>query len=465
MVINLPYNFTLREYQEEPWNAFLDPDFLRGILVVPRRNGKDILSWNALIAKAMQRTALYYYVAPYYNQVRQIIWEGFDGHGRRFLDYIPPELIKNKTKLDMRIDLVNGSQIKLQGSDAIDRIVGTNPYGIVFTEFSLHKPASWEYLRPILAENGGWAIFNGTPRGLNHFYDLYQQANSSSNWYVQYLTRDDTGIPTLDAIAEDRKSGMPQELVNQEYYCSFLTGVVGSFYSEYMEALRNDGHMTTLPADPQKMTFTFWDIGMGDYTSIWFVQFDGRRINCIDYYENSGKNVAHYAKIVQDKPYVYADHIAPWDANKRDAGTALTLATQASEVGIDFNVQKRMAFETGIEIVREVLPFCWFDSVRCEKGIQALSHYKKRELASSKEETTGKVDFSHLPAKGWANHGSDAFRYMAIAVKEYGVGQEAYNTVPHVIRSIGNTGAERYARKPTVKRSMGNGLLRPAQAV
>ena len=129
----------------------------------------------------------------------------------------------------MRIDLTNGSQIKLQGSDQIDRIVGTNPYGIVFTEFSLHKPAAWEYLRPILAENGGWAIFNGTPRGLNHFYNLYQKANADDGWFTQFLTRDDTGVPSLEAIEEDRRSGMPEALIKQEYYCSFMSGVVGSF--------------------------------------------------------------------------------------------------------------------------------------------------------------------------------------------------------------------------------------------
>ena len=186
----------------------LRPDFKRGMMVVPRRNGKDLLCWNGLISKAMERRGLYYYMAPFYNQVRQIIWEGFDRDGRRFIDYIPSELIAGLTKLDMRIDLANGSQIKLQGSDNIDRIVGTNPFGIVMTEFSLHKPQAWEYLRPILSENGGWAMFNGTPRGMNHMFDLYSQAVKAPNWFTQYLTRDDTGIPSLDAIEADRLSGM-----------------------------------------------------------------------------------------------------------------------------------------------------------------------------------------------------------------------------------------------------------------
>lgn len=218
MEITLPYNFIPREYQTPLWEAMFTGNFKRGVTVWPRRNGKDLVYWNACVAKAMQRVGLYFYIAPFYNQVRQIIWEGADNTGRRFLDYIPRELITRKTQVDMRVELVNGSIIKLLGSDVIDRIVGSNPICIFFTEFSLHKPEAWHYLRPILAENGGEAWFNGTPRGLNHFYQLYNMAKRSGSWYNEYLTRDVTGIPSLQAIEDDRRSGMPESLVEQEYY-------------------------------------------------------------------------------------------------------------------------------------------------------------------------------------------------------------------------------------------------------
>ena len=286
MIIRLPYNLTLRDYQAEPWEVFQRDDFKRGVLVVPRRNGKDLLCWNTIIAKAMKRVGLYYYMAPYYNQVRQIIWEGFDGSGRRFFDYIPPQLIKGYTKLDMRIDLANGSQIKLQGSDNIDRIVGTNPFGIVFTEFSLHKPQAWDYLRPILAENGGWAIFNGTPRGLNHLFDIHQKAQTTPGWYSQFLTRDDTGIPSLEAIEEDRRSGMPEELIQQEYYCSFFSGSAGAYYSQQLMGMREQGRITQVPYEPRLPVYTAWDLGIRDATAIWFCQPFNASFRLIDYYEN-----------------------------------------------------------------------------------------------------------------------------------------------------------------------------------
>lgn len=200
------------------WNAMFGGDFKRGITVWPRRNGKDLIYWNACIAKALQRVGLWFYIAPFYTQARQIVWDGADGSGRRFLDYIPRELIAKKTQVDMKVELSNGSIIKLLGSDVIDRIVGTNPIGIFFTEFSLHKPEAWHYLRPILAENGGEAWFNGTPRGLNHFFQLFENAKKDDKWFTQYLTRNDTGIPSISAIEDDRRSGMPESLIEQEYY-------------------------------------------------------------------------------------------------------------------------------------------------------------------------------------------------------------------------------------------------------
>jgi hypothetical protein len=221
MRISLPYNFNLRPYQQPVWDAIVKRNVKRAITVWPRRNGKDLAAINILTAKASQRVGTYLYIAPFYQQVRQIIWKGKDKEGRRFLDYIPPEIIEKKLDSTMEIELINDSSLKLCGSDNIDAIVGTNPIGIIFTEFSLHKPDVWHYLRPILAENEGWALFNGTPRGLNHFYQLHKLAGKNSSWFSQYLTRDDTGIPTLEAIEEDRRSGMPESLIQQEYYCDW----------------------------------------------------------------------------------------------------------------------------------------------------------------------------------------------------------------------------------------------------
>ena len=143
---------------------------------------------------------------------------GGTNDGRKFLDYIPKELVAAKRSTVMEIDLVNGSMIKLVGSDNYDSLMGLNAMGAVFTEYSLQKPEAWDYIRPMLSANGGWALFNYTVRGMNHGYKMAKMAKSNPKWFYQYLTRDNTGFPTLEAIQDDREAGMRESLIQQEYY-------------------------------------------------------------------------------------------------------------------------------------------------------------------------------------------------------------------------------------------------------
>jgi hypothetical protein len=385
-----------------------------------------------VIAKAMQRVGLYYYIAPYYNQGRQIIWEGADKDGRRFLDYIPQPLIGSSTKLDMRIKLVNGSQIKLVGSDNIDSIVGTNPIGIVFTEFSLHKRGVWDYLRPILSENGGWALFNGTPRGMaNEMYELYVKAlRPDSTWFLQHITRDDTGVPTLEAIQEDRESGMPEALILQEYYTNFLTGNVGTYYSLEMEMLRSSDRIGKCPYDPRLPVYTFWDLGKRDATAVWFLQVFQHELRIIDYYEDVEKSLIHHIKHIKSLPYSYEDHYAPHDIKVEEMSTKISRWETASEHGIEFEVVDKLPLMEGIDAVREVLPRCWFNRATTQLGRRALEHYHKSYDAK------GEV-FSETPAKSWANHGSDAFRMLAVIVDSIIETRDWGTNKPRVIRAVG----------------------------
>ena len=221
MAIKLPI-LDFRDYQKPLWNYMLqDKPGLRGVSVWPRRNGKDLSAINILAAKALQRKGLYFYIAPFANQVRSIIWEGSDGQGNRFRDYIPKEVQTRILDQQMKIWLSNGSLIQLVGSDNPDAIVGTNPLGIVFTEFSLHKPGIWTFMRPVLAENGGWALFNGTPRGMNHFYEMAQMAKDNDAWFYERLTATDTGYPSIEDIEAERKAGMAESLIEQEFYTSW----------------------------------------------------------------------------------------------------------------------------------------------------------------------------------------------------------------------------------------------------
>lgn len=461
--ITLPYKFIHRPYQELPWNVCIQESFQRGVLIWPRRNGKDLFCWNLVIAKAMQRVGTYYYIAPYYNQARQIIWEGTDGGGMKFLDYVPHDLIRGmyregRTKLDMRQKLPNGSQIKLVGSDNIDAIVGTNPIGIVFTEFSLHKRGVWDYLRPILAENGGWALFNGTPRGMsNEFYELYTRAiRPESNWFLQHLTRDDTGYPTLEAIEEDRQSGMPEALINQEYYTNFLTGNVGTYYSTEMEMLRSSGRFTRVPYDPRLPVYTFWDLGKRDACAIWFMQVHQHEIRLIDYHEAVETSLPQQIKVVKDKPYMYEAHYAPHDINVESMSTEVPKSRwqTAAENGIEFEIIEKLPVMEGIEAVREVLPRCWFDEELTTLGRKALEHYhKKHDVVSD--------TYSEAPAKSWANHGADSFRYLALVVDAIIETREWGTKRPRVIKAVGHRRRGSVQHTFTPEQVMDTGYSRP----
>ena len=206
-----------------------DKPGLRGITVWPRRNGKDLVALNILVAKAIQRVGLYLYLGPLHTQTRQIVWLGGTNEGRKFLDYIPREFVKAQRNAVMEIDLINGSMIKVVGSDQYDSLMGLNCVGAVFTEYSLQRPEAWDYIRPMMAANGGWALFNGTPRGLNHMHGMMKMAEKNDDWFAQYLTRDDTGFPTEEQIEEERRAGMKESLIEQEFYCSWTASTESAF--------------------------------------------------------------------------------------------------------------------------------------------------------------------------------------------------------------------------------------------
>lgn len=220
--------FKPRPYQIALLKAF-DNGTKRLIHIWHRRGGKDLCDLNITIAEMAQIVGNYYYFLPTYAQAKKVIWEGKTKEGVPFLEFFPRELILGKPNdTELKIKFTNGSLFQLIGSDNIDSIVGTNPRGCVFSEFSLQDPKAWNYMRPILAENGGWTIFNGTPRGKNHAWNVLQLARTSESWFSEVLTVDDTQAISKEALAEEKKE-MPQDLYEQEYYCKFIDGA-GQFF-------------------------------------------------------------------------------------------------------------------------------------------------------------------------------------------------------------------------------------------
>lgn len=408
----IPYQFSPRQYQREVFSAF-DNGIKRAVLVWHRRSGKDKSLFNLTVREACKRVGSYFYLFPFYSQGKKILWNGMDRDGFPFLGHIPAPLLASKNEADLKLTLKNGSIIQIVGTDRIDSIVGTNPVGCVFSEYSLQDPLAWDFIRPILRENDGWAAFCYTPRGHNHAYDLYSMAQTTPGWFCQLLTIDDTGIVSKEAIEQERKEGMREELIRQEYYCSFEAGIVGAIYGKEMERARTDGRICGVPIKTGVPVDTYWDLGYDDSTTIWFVQNVGREIHLVDYYENFTAPLQHYVDILKQKKkdhgFIYGRHVLPHDGDTHELTQGKTRRQSLFEMGVTCQITKRpKRKEDTIEQVRQIFSICWFDAERCKRGIESLANYHREYDEKLKT-------YSYSPVHDWASHGADAFQTMAIS--------------------------------------------------
>ncbi len=269
--------------------------------------GKDKTVFAQIPKKMMERVGTYFYFLPTYNQARKILWNGADREGFRFLDHFPKEIVRDKNEAEMRITTTNGSILQLVGADNIDRIVGTNPIGVVFSEYSLMKPEVWTLISPILAENGGWAVFVFTPRGQNHAYELLKKAEKNKNWYVEILPVSKTKALPQEKLDEERMN-MTEAYFKQEYECDFTENATAVFRNvrartyEPLEWKFNEGGIYQLGVDLAKAN-DYTVITPFDYTTFRVGPQDS--FNQIDYTLQKAKIEAAFyrfnkARVVMD---------------------------------------------------------------------------------------------------------------------------------------------------------------------
>lgn len=392
-----------------------------------RRAGKDDFSINAAAVLSQLRVGNIYHVLPTYQQGRKIVWEGKRRDGTPFLNAFPDfdnpgpkKFVTRKRDDDMTIWLHNGSMYQVLGSDKIDSLVGTNPVLLIMSEFALQDPQAWMYLEPILMENGGIAIFPYTPRGRNHGFDLWEEGEASPHWFNQRLTIEDTkyedGTPLVPQERfNELKKTRPLEILMQEYYCSFDVGLEGAYYKREMQLAHDQKRICSVPYQAEVLVDTHWDIGYDDSTSIIFSQRVGREIHIIDYYENSGEGVAHYASVLNQKGYNYGSHYGPHDIVAHEKGSGKSYKRQAAEVGIRFKVTKKTSIVSGINNARSVMSRVWFDDTRPEtkRLVRALKEYTKKWNETMKT-------WSEQPLHDWTSHPADAFRYLCMNYRDKG---------------------------------------------
>lgn len=412
--VELPANgWKPRPYQVGFWNYMLEKQWgARAILCHHRRAGKDHTAINWTAVASQLRVGLYIHVFPYANQGRRIVWDGIDFTGRKFLDAFPPELIARKMDLEMKLYLTNGSIYQVLGADDPDKLVGINCVGAVFSEYALMDPQALNLVMPILNENGGWAVFPTTPRGKNHFYDLFENAKKDPNWFVSHETIETTKAVDPKILDSERARGVDEPLIQQEYYCSFDAGLSGAYYERQIADLEQKGRIIDVPFEPSMEVHTAWDLGINDTTAIWFFQEARDGVRVIDHVENRDMPLAHYIQVLRTKAsnnnWVYGRHYGPHDVMQRDLSTGNTLYATAASLGLRWTVVPKIDdIRHGIEATRQCLVQCWFNKKATAKGVEALKSYRKQWDEKNK-------CYRDKPLHDWASNTADAMRTLAM---------------------------------------------------
>ncbi len=420
--IVLPNNWKPRPYQEDLWKA-LSSGSKRSVARWHRRAGKDDVFLHHTACSSQERVGNYWYCLPQYSQARKAMWDAVNPNTgkRRIFDAFPREIIKSVRENEMNIQFHNGSTFQLVGSDNPDSLVGSPPVGITFSEYSLSNPSTWAYLMPILEENDGWAGFNGTPRGKNHFKKLCELAERSDDWFYDVKKANETSVfseKQLQNILLELQDQYGEEfgmsMWEQEYFVSFDAALMGSIFGEFISRIERKGHILDFEVDAEFPVNTAWDLGRTDATAIWFYQIIAGEIRIIDYYEDNLKEIPEYAQVLRTKAkeggYNYATHWLPHDAKPKRlgmGGKSIMQQLQDEHVG-RMQIVPSQSLQDQIQAGRATMAKCFFNKQTTEDGLENLKsyHYKYDEQRKM---------FTTTPVHDYTSHGSSAFMTMAMS--------------------------------------------------
>jgi hypothetical protein len=416
--LELPGTWRPREYQKPLWR-YLEAGGTRADVVAHRRWGKDEVALHWAAIRALRRPGAYWHLLPEASQGRKAIWDAVNPHtGMRRIDEAFPRRMRSRTRdADMMIHLKKGSTWQVVGSDNFNSLMGAPPLGVVFSEWSLAKPEAWSYIRPILAENGGWALFLWTPRGRGHATRAFDsRVQRPGEWFTWKAPATETDVFTREQLARERAEliaelGSEEEghaRYASEYLVDFDAATPGAYYASLLGEAERVGRVGRVPYDPALKVDTAWDLGIDDYTAVWFFQQAGREVRAIDYYETAGEGLqAVVREAIAAKPYVYGTHHLPHDVMVRELGAAGRsrfetldgLGVRPISVGVAMDPQER------INAARLMIPMTWFDGEKCAGGLARLRAYAKRWNRATRSYGG--------PLHDAASHGADAFGEFA----------------------------------------------------
>jgi phage terminase large subunit len=407
-------------YEPRPFQSVLHQSLSRfNLLVCHRRFGKTVFSIMEMVDRALRndrQNPQYAYIAPTYGQAKRVAWE----YLKYYCSFLPDA---KANEADLRIDVVrdrpDGTKDKIRfmllGAENPDTLRGIYLDGAILDEYAQCPVSLWgEIIRPALSDRKGWAIFIGTPKGTNHFFEMYQIARQlmqdGKNWFAAVYKASETGVLDDEELDDARATMSPEEF-EQEYECSWSAALKGAYYGEYINQMEAEGRITNFALDPNYPIRTVWDLGISDSMAIWMYQIVGREVRIYDYFEDSGKGLEHYVHEIQRRGYLldHRGHALPHDGAAKELGTGKSRQEQLEIYGIRAHVLPRHGFADGIHAVRTLLkrPTVYIHRTNCARGVDALRNYTRKF-------DRAKGLFLDQPNHNWASHGADAFRYLAL---------------------------------------------------
>jgi phage terminase large subunit len=375
------------------------------VAVAHRRMGKTVAALNELIKDSMlneRPNPRYAYIAPTYSQAKRVAWD--------YLTHFVRPLGATANIAELRVDFY-GRRIQLYGSDNPDSLRGQYFDMVVLDEIGDQNPKIWnEIIRPALADRKGKCLFIGTPKGNNHFKELFDRASQEEGWSALQFKASETHLLDEKELWAARKE-MGDDKYNQEFECSFNAAVEGSYYGKILNDIEEKGRMCHIDRDDLCRTYVAWDLGMGDSTALWVAQVTGQEVRLLDYVENHGQGLDWYVNWLKENKWHQAEQLLPHDVEVRELGTGKSRLEVLRESGLDVRVLPRLSVDDGIQAVRRLLPRCWFNMPQVKQGLDCLRNYRR-------EYDEKRSVFFDKPLHDWASHGSDSFRYLAIGMEQ-----------------------------------------------
>jgi len=433
----------LRPYQIDLQQVLFSGRSKRILVEWPRRAGKEVVTWNMLIHAAIIDPGMYIVTYPTNVRARKILWQGaalINGVSTRFLDMIPKKLLARKPNdAEMTIELVNGSMIWIVGCDIDpEKLRGTNPRGMVLSELAYSDPRVLYSMLPVFRQNGGWLLGQSTYDGMNHFYWMIKNNMNDPAWYCReesILTLvDEHGKPYITEadVNEDRRAGMPEYLIQQEYYGNVQVNEETKYFAIAINHIYQSERIISNLFLPNKNVYAFLDIGVNDCTSVTLAQFErkaGKMWPCvIGYIENNNRDLRFYVdevrKFCARMNLPFHSYYIPHDGKNRSFNDGLkTTIDYLREMGeTGFFVERPSSHKVAIEGIRQKLFMTSFNKENTQRLIDCLSNYEK-------EYDDKLARFKDTPVHDWSSHGVKSYQTLVLALEADLILETCYDVI------------------------------------